>query len=313
MKAQILSTATLLTIFSGTLPAVDPHLLNLVMPDAKVFAGVNVAQARTSPFGQYVLSQIQSQASEFDKMAALSGFDPRQDVNELLAVSAANSGEHSGLALATGNFNVAAITTFAAQHQAVTETYKGVTILEDPKQSHGIAFLSTSVAAAGDVASVKGAIDRQSAASVLAANLTVQLNQLSSTDDAWALTTVPPSSLHPPANGPAIPGVGNGAQNALGTIQQASGGVKFGANVTLTAQAQTDTAENATSIAGILQLLANMAQLQAQQNPAAMALAKSLVVTATGTTVNISASIPEDQFQQLLKPSGKVHSHLEQR
>ena len=54
MNARFLTTATLTTVFAGVLPATaaDPQLLNLVMPDAKVLAGVNVDQAKTSPFGQ---------------------------------------------------------------------------------------------------------------------------------------------------------------------------------------------------------------------------------------------------------------------
>ena len=54
MKTQFLTTATLLAVFSGALPAADPRLLKLVMPDAKVLADVNVDQAKASPFGQYV-------------------------------------------------------------------------------------------------------------------------------------------------------------------------------------------------------------------------------------------------------------------
>jgi len=313
MKAQILTIASLLTAFSGTLPAVDPRLLDLVMPDAKVFAGVNVAQAKTTPFGQYVLSQIQNQAAELDKVTALTGFDPRQDVTELLAASNAATGQHSGLALATGTFNVATITTFAIEKKAVTETYKNVTILEDPKQEGGIAFLTANVAVAGPVAEVKAAIDRQSAPSVLPATVVVQLNNLSSAEDAWVLSTVPPSSLHPPSNTPVIPGVGNGTQNAFNNIQQANAGVKFGSTVALTVQAQADNAQDATQVSGVLQLLVNVAQMQATNNAAAAALAKSLTITTNGTTITITASMPSDQFQQLVQTphAHAAHSRLE--
>ena len=315
MKAQIFSTAAVLTVFCGTLPAADPRLLNLVMPDAKILAGVNVAQARTSPFGQYILSQIQNQAAGFDQLAALTGFDPRRDVSELLAASNSNPHGSGALVLATGTFNPAVITAFAMLRKGVTENYQGVTIVEDPKQTFGIAFLGGSLAAAGDLANVKAAIDRQASPSVLPAAVAVQINQLSGANDAWVLTTVPPSTLKPPSGGPALPGLGgNSAGSVLNNIQQAGAGVKFGANVTFTAQAQADTAQNATAIAGVLQLLANLAQLQAQQNPQAAALAKSLLVTANGVTVNISASVPADQFQQLLQPNGKaVQPHIQRR
>jgi hypothetical protein len=305
MKAQMITAATLLTVFCGTLPAVDTRLLNLVMPDAKVFAGVNVAQAKTSPFGQYVLAQMQAQAAGLNELATITGFDPRQDVNEIFAASSANPNNKGGLALATGTFNVATITNFALQQKATTETYKGVTIIEDPKMTHGVAFLNANVAVAGDIADVKGAIDRQSSATALPPTVAAMIGQLSTSEDAWVLSTVPPSSLHAPASAPAIPGFGagaaNGTQNVLATIQQGSAGVRFGTMVAFTAQLQADTAQNATSVAAVLQFLANMAQMQMQQNSQAAALAQSLSITATGTTVNIAASIPSDQFQQFLQ------------
>ena len=70
MKAQIL-TATLFTAFSGALSAADPQLLNLVMPDAKVLAGVNVEQAKGTQFGQYVLNQLQTQDAHMQELVAL--------------------------------------------------------------------------------------------------------------------------------------------------------------------------------------------------------------------------------------------------
>ena len=116
MKATIFASAALLTALSGTLPAVDSQLLNLVMPDAKVLAGVNVAQAKGSPFGQYVLSQISAGNDGLAQMASVTGFDPSRDVNELLLASNGATGTHSGLATATGTFDVTSIAAFATGH-----------------------------------------------------------------------------------------------------------------------------------------------------------------------------------------------------
>src|ERR1035441_3977407 len=85
MKAQIFATATLFAVFSSALSAADSRLLNLVMPDATVLAGVNVDQAKTTPFGQYVLTTLlQQQDQKLQQLATLTGFDPRRDVHELL-------------------------------------------------------------------------------------------------------------------------------------------------------------------------------------------------------------------------------------
>ncbi|HEY9141322.1 MAG TPA: hypothetical protein VIN93_10540 [Bryobacteraceae bacterium] len=304
MRAIITSTAALAALFSGVLSAADPQLLNLVMPDVKVMADVNVAQAKTSPFGQYVLMQVETQSLQ--QIAALTGFDPANDVNELL-VAGNGAAQHAGLALASGNFNVAAISSFVAKQKVGTETYRGVTIFEEPKKQAGLAFLSGSIAAAGDLTNLKAAIDRLTSPSILPASLLVEVGQLSAANDAWLLTTVPPSSLKPSSNAPAVPGIGNGAENMLGTVQSANAGIKFGANVVIAAQAQADTAQNATSIASLIQFLVNMAQMKAADQPQVQALAKSLTVGANGTTVNISLTMPAAQFQELLQPKAAAH------
>src|SRR5438067_13774287 len=106
MKAQILS-ATLLAAFSGVLSAADQQLLNLVMPDAKVIAGVNVEQAKGTQFGQYVLNQLQTHDAEMQKLVSLTGFDPRRDVREVLVASDGGPESKTGLALARGTFDIA--------------------------------------------------------------------------------------------------------------------------------------------------------------------------------------------------------------
>jgi len=305
MKAQILTTATILTVLTGALPAADPVLLNLVGPDSKVLAGVNVQQAKGTLFGQYVLNQIQSSNTDMQQLVALTGFDPTRDVNEALV--ATTGAPDTGLALARGSFDVAKITAAANVKGAVSEVYNGVTILEDPKQTHGVAFLDSTTAVAGDVASVKGAIDRQKIAQPLASSAAVQINQLSTTQDAWVLSTVSPSSLVPPQTGQP----GAKVPPVFQTVQSASGGVKFGANVVFTGQATTDTAANASALGDVVKFLISLAQLNASQNPQAAQLAQSVQVSASGNLLTVSLSLPEDQFQQLVnfgQKSGAAHA-----
>jgi hypothetical protein len=305
MKAQIL-TATLLTAFSGALSAADPQLLNLVMPDAKVLAGVNVEQAKGTQFGQYILNQLQGGDAQMQQLVLLTGFDPRRDVRELLVASDGVAGGKTGLALAKGTFDAAKITAAAMLHGVVTEVYSGVTILKDPKkQESGMAFLDATTVAAGDIASVKGAIDRLKTPQSLPAAVAVKVNQWSNSQDAWGITTVPPSSLAPPAKAggtnPANP-IMNAGQN----VQSAAGGVKFGAQVVFSGEAECDTAQNATTLGDVVKLLINLAQMQAGQDPTAATLIKSVSVTASGNVVKIAASLPEDVFQQMLHSQKKM-------
>ncbi len=313
MKARILTTATLFTAFAGvvTARAADSQLLSLVMPDAKVLAGVNVDQAKATPFGLYVLTQIQSTNNTgLQELIALTGFDPTRDVHELLAASSATAGSKSatGLVLARGNFSVDTITNLAKSKGAVIETVNGVNVLEDPKQMAGIAFLGPTLLIAGDVAGVKAAIVRPSTGQALPTSVVGLANQWSASQDAWIVSTGAPSSLFP------IPQQTSGSNNpgaAMLTgifqqIQQVAAGVKFGDNVVGTASITSDTAANATQLANTLQFLLNMAQMQGQNNAQLANLAKAVAISAQGTNIKVTVTLPQAQFQQLIQQEAKL-------
>jgi hypothetical protein len=291
--------------YEGTNPyralsAADPQLLNLVMPDAKVLAGVNVEQAKGTQFGQYVLNQLQTHDAHMQQLVALTGFDPRRDVRELLVASDGVPGGKTGLALAKGNFDVAKITAFAIVQGVVTESYNGFMILEEPKKEGGMVFLDATTVAAGDIASVKGAIDRPKTPQSLPAAVAVKVNQWSNSQDAWGITTVPPSSLAPA--GAVKAGAPNPMMNAGQNVQSAAGGVKFGALVAFSGEAECDTAQNAATLGDVAKMLVNIAQMQTGQDPTAATLIKSVSITTSGNVVKTMASLPQDVFQQMLQP-----------
>jgi hypothetical protein len=296
MKSRIAFTALLAAIFTGMLPAADPQLLGLVMPDAKVLAGVNLGQAKVSPFGQYILKQIQQNEQHLQNLITATGFDPTKDVTELL-VAATSPGSKSGIVLARGNFDVAKIIAAATAKGATTESYKGLTILENPNGAEGIVFITPTVAAMGDLTNVKGAVDRVTAPASLPADLTARVAQWSGTEDAWVVSSVPPGNVKPPS-GTGLPPLPQ--ENFLDKIQQTNGGVKFGDTVAFTGEAITASPTDASQLAGVIGLLVNLAQSQTNLNTPAGDLLKSLVVTNSGNNVNLALSLPSDQFQQLL-------------
>jgi hypothetical protein len=274
------------------------------MPDAKVIAGVNVEQAKGTQFGQYVLNQIQTHDTDMQKLITLTGFDPRRDVREVLVASDGVPQSKTGLALARGNFDIAKITAAATTEgkDVVAETYAGLTILEDTKATHGIAFLDSTTVVAGDLASVKGAIDRRSNAQPLPAAILVKINQWSTSQDAWGISVVPPTSLAP-AQATGTHSGPNAMLSSAQSVQQAYAGVKFGANVVFTSEAVCDTAQNASALGDLVKFMVNMAQMQGGQDPKVAALANSVTVTPSGTTLKVTASLPQDVFTQMLQPA----------
>ena len=264
-----------------------------------------------APLASTCSARCSCRITHLQEITTLTGFDPTRDVHELLVATnsaAPASKPASCWRWATSTpARINALVLAKAGANAVSEAYKGVTIIEDQKQKSGYAFLSATIAAAGDVPNVKAAIDRLTVPSSLPSPVIVQIGQWS-LQDAWAITTVPPSSLHPTAGMPPIPGIGPGNQStALQNIQQLAGGVKFGANVTVTGQAQAANETDAKQMGDTVKLLASLAQLQSNSDPNVLALVQSLNVSTNGSVLNVSVSLPQDTLVQILKSGPKAH------
>jgi len=289
---QMISIAAAATILAGSLCAADAGLLKLVMPDARIMAGVNVEQAMLSPFGKYLMTKMQAGDSGPMQMLQGTGFDPRRDLREILLASDAKQG-NSGLVLARGAFNVSAILEAGRLQGARIGSYGGAQTLSGKDPDGLLAFPDATLAIMGDRASVHAAIDRASGTVGLAADLADRVRDLSSTEDVWFVT------LNSPAQLPLGP-----AATVLKKAQQASGGLKFGATVTLNLKLTAESEKDATSLANVFKMVVGMMQSAAQKSsepsPAA-AMLRDLVATSDGNVTKISLSVPEDKLEAALK------------
>src|SRR5947209_3118608 len=109
-RSVILSAFAIATC---ALAAVDPTLLSMVPPDARVLSGIQVAQSKASPFGQYILSQMSTDDPGFQKFIDETGFDPKRDLTELLVATSGTVDMSSVVLLGKGAFNPARIFTVA--------------------------------------------------------------------------------------------------------------------------------------------------------------------------------------------------------
>ncbi len=287
--------------------AADPALLQMVTPDAQVLAGLQVAQAKNSLFGQYVLSHLSVNDTGLQEFTAETGFDPRQDVSEIVMAS---TGQPKGanshwLVLADGTFNVSKITAAAQSNGGVPATYQGVNLIThtgaNSQQTFAVAFLGTTTALAGDLASVQAAIARKQSGAPADSNVVAKAQQVSSANDFWFVTLVPLSNFAGAIPNSNLSGAMQG--NVLAGVNQASGGVRFGDPVTLSAEAIARSAQDAQSLVDVVKFLAGLAQMNKQNNPSAAQAANllnSLQATASGNVTTISLTIPEQQLEQLL-------------
>jgi len=310
IKVRILMRhIALATAFLGTssfLSAADPLLLNLVMPDAQVVAGVNVAKAKTSSFGQFVLRQM-PENSDFAKFVSESGFDPRRDLQEVLMATTA--GQHSGLVAARGSFDAARIIALAtADGKHTVATYNGTQLLisADATSRQALALFDGNFAVAGDVDLVKAAVDRRKTHNAISPQLASKVAMYGAAD-AWTVSLVPLSGLGGKAEGAgAGPLTGMFQGDLLKNVTETSGSVTFDSPVQVTGELVANSDKDATALRDVIKFLASMIQTSGGEAGAQVAtLVQSLNVTTEGRTLKLALAIPEAQLEALIQSSGK--------
>jgi hypothetical protein len=288
--------AVVLVLLSPSAFALDPQLAALAMPGAKVLAGANVEQAKGTPFGVYVLARLAGSEASLQRLKDATGFDPREDVVEILVASTGETagGHPSGLVLVRGSFDATLIAAAARAKGLQPETYNGITVIDDKRQRGSVAFVAPDLAVVGSPAEVRAAVDRRGTPTSLDAALADRASQLSAAQDVWVVSSVMPSFSNLPD--PTLQGIIK--SGVLAGLQQSSAGVKFGANVDITAEAVAATAQDAASLAAVVRLLATMAQGRARGSVPSTLL-ESLTVTTSGNAVQLALSIPQSLVEQL--------------
>jgi hypothetical protein len=299
--------------------AADPQLVGLMMPDSKVLAGLKVADSEASPFGQFVLKQIPAN-SGLDNLVSATGFDPRQDLSEIVAASADAKG---WLVAGRGTFQGTRIAGLAEIGGAKVTKYRGVDLIAAPANGasanngttpdrakgrpnaastapeNGVAFLDSSTVLIGDIQLVKAAIDRRAAGAVFNGPLAVKAQEASASNQAWAATITAVPDLAPALNGGQA---NNPMANVLQAITGLAVGVQLGsANVTLSGEAATRSVQDAQALADVLHFVVGMAQAN-RNNPqggGAASLADAASISAQGASVRLSVTVPEQQLEQL--------------
>lgn len=319
LKTGLLMLAFAFVVVPATALAADAGLLSMVMPDAKVIAGIQVETGRNSPFGQYVLSHMQVDDDSFKKFMAETGFDPRRDLTEI--VIASNwSGDTNGrwLVLARGFFNSSRIGSAVQTTGGTVTDFQGISIFAGTSASASvrtanavmatpvIAILDQSTAAMGDVDAVKAAIQRfQSKSKPPALVVSRKISDLSANNDFWFVTLVPLSEFSGVMPDPNLSQAMNG--NLLQAITQASGGIKFGSNVRISAEAVTRSEKDAGALVDVVRFIGGLIQLNKDKSATASevsSLVDTMELKTSANVMNMSLSIPEGQLEKILE-SGK--------
>ena len=312
---HVLSSVLLLAASVPAFATIDSGLLALAPAGAKIISGVDVNRAKSSPFGQFILTKMNSESTDpnhqgFLEMTQLTGFDPRRDVQDVLFVSAGPLPDGSNTAfgvLVRGNFDQSRIKSTLLAKGATVQPYQGVDVMLD-KSSQGrsvFAFLDVDIAVMGDVATVQQMIANRSNPTALDPALQKMIAAVGANHDAWFASLGASSfltdSFRQQAGGRVQP-------EALQSILQSSGGVAFGNIVQVSFDALARSPKDATSLEDVVRFGASMVQMQRQQNTGADMLAAALdnmTLTTSGSNVHLALSLPEAGIEQLAELKGQ--------
>ncbi len=289
----------------GLVSAADPALIKMIPPDATFVAGFHADQIKSSRFGQYLLDQMKEEEAKLAKFISATGFDPRRDLTEVVFASADSERRGKVLMLVKGRFDAQRIRSFAQSEGANKIVYQGVDILTGGKpESHGwLALLDAATAVAGDIDYVKGAIDRgRQSAAALDPKTANRITELGTRYDAWMLTAGA-GRLASGLRHKQIEGM-RGAM--LEGMQSVVGGVRFGANIELMAEAEMRTEKDASALVDVVKFLSSMVELNRDKDAKAAEAAELLSrldLKATGNQLRMTLTVPEDALERMVKPA----------
>ena len=290
--------------------AADPGLISLAPADTKVVMGVRVDRSVNSAFGQFLMKQMQKDDADFQKFVTSTGFDPRRDLTEVITVTSADQKGH-GLVLARGNFDLGKISAAATQQGAALTNYKDVQVITGKTGTDGwIAFLDSRTALVGDSTSVKAAVDRRGSSSALDVKLSNKVQDVSTRYDAWMVSTAPMSNFAGHVPDKQLNGALNG--DMIQGIEMASGGVQFGSDIQVSAEAVTRSDKDASALVDVVKFLAGMVQLNREKPEVAniAGILDSMQLKSSGNTMTVSLTVPEPQLEQLMTPKANAKKRV---
>lgn len=291
----------------------DSALLNLVMPEARMVAGIDVERARNSYLGKKLLEQMDTKDSDFGKFVAMTGFDPRRDLREVIMATPDANTKNSPLILVRGVFDQSRINGFLkVAGVATSENLGGIDFYTkaNSKEDMGFALIDSSLALAGSKDMVRAALKRRAGAgSAMTAGTYAKVQSLSRANDIWMVTSIPVAELSNAVPGGAPgPAAGMMGGDAFKGIEQAAMGVRFGGEtMDLTAETISKTEKDATGIADIVRFLSTMVQMN-RDKPEVKAFATALdamKLTTDARTTTLMISLPIAEMDKMFNNTTK--------
>ena len=286
--------------FQALSASTGPTELAYVPPDAAVIAYADVGAIMNSELRLRIKEAMPMQEKGQEEFRRETGIDIERDIEYVVA--AVTPGTHSALLVARGKFNPTQLEGLAVQHGGVVETYRDKRMISKVGDSHSgsLAFLEPGLVAIGDTATIKRAIDAQLSATSVTSNdeIMTLVSDIERGNNAWAVGRFDVITAHaklPEQIARQIPPVKWFA---------ASGHINGGISGMVRVEALDDEA------AELLRRQVNGAlafgEMVGRNDPRAAAALKTIQMSGSGKTVQLSFTVPGELLQMVLPKSPAV-------
>jgi hypothetical protein len=292
--------------FQAVSASTGPIELRYVPADAAVIAYADVGAIMNSELRLRIKEVMPMQEKGQEEFQRETGIDIERDIQYVVA--AVTPGTHSALLVARGNFNPTLLENLAVQHGGVVETYRekrlvsktGITGDGDGEKGGTLAFLEPGLVAIGDTETIKRAIDAQLTAQSIIGNdeMMTFVRDIEAGNNAWAVGRFDVLTAHaklPEQIAKQIPPVKWFA---------AAGHINGGVSGMVRVEANDDEAAELfrRQVNGALAF----GEMVGRSDPRASAVLKTVQMSGSGKTVQLSFTLPGELLQMVLPKSPAV-------
>ncbi len=291
------------TVVKASIPGL-PDAISYLPPDSQAVFGMNVEKFVQSPlYARLEQKHGEQIGADLADFIAKTGVDPRRDIRYVVAAGRP-TGDHNGSGVviveAHSTFNTAAITSFInTKAKPIEFKYADAVVLLIPEQDgsavdKGIAFLSPSEIAMGEVNALKNVLDiRQSRGkSVKDSEVLGPMLRTLNPDEMFWFAGDPSSVISKaPANTP-LGGNLSAITQVFGTLNLTD---VVDGTITVTAKNE----ESATKLADVARGLIALGQLATDQNPDLAGLMQGISVKQNVDKIVLKVNFPIDVLEKL--------------
>jgi hypothetical protein len=290
--------------FQALSASTGPIELRYVPPDAAVIAYADVGAIMNSELRQRIKEALPMQQQGQEEFYKETGIDIERDIQYVVA--AVTPGTHSALLVARGNFNFNDLENLAVRHGGVVEKYREKQLVSrandsaDGPRGGTLAFLEPGLVAIGDTDTVKRAIDAQLTGTSIIGNdeMMTFVKDIEAGNNAWAVGRFDVLTAHaklPEQIARQIPPVKWFA---------AAGHINGGVSGMVRVEANDDEAAELfrRQVNGALAF----GEMVGRSDPRASAVLKTVQMSGSGKTVQLSFTVPGELLQMVLPKSPAV-------